>query len=72
LLYVEKLLKKARKARLVADAKTPKRKLTKTVLAGELFELAAFAQSRGWSAEELLGREIKRREQQLRRRERGK
>jgi hypothetical protein len=44
--------------------------LTKTALAKELFELASFAQSHGWSAEELLTGEIKRQENQLRRRER--
>jgi MazG family protein len=43
----------------------------KTALAGKLFELAAAAQSRGWSAEELLTREIKRRERQFRRKEAG-
>ena len=44
----------------------PGRKTTKTALARELFELAAYAQSRGWTAEELLATEIKRRERQLR------
>jgi hypothetical protein len=46
--------------------------LTKIALAKELFGLASFAQLRGWSAEELLRREIKRREQVLRRQERSK
>lgn len=72
LLYAEKLLKKARKANLATAAKTPKRKLTKTALAQELFELASFAQTRGWSAEELLSAENKRREKSLRRLEQGK
>jgi hypothetical protein len=39
-------------------------------VARELFELAAAAQARGWSAEELLRAEIKRRERAWRRRER--
>jgi len=72
LLYAEKLLKKARK--VFADGhpaagKNSKRALTKNELAKELFELAALAQARGWSAEELLAGEIKKQERQLRRKE---
>jgi len=70
LLYVEKLLKKARKAKVVADGKVSKHKLSKPALAKELFDLAAFAQARGWSAEELLSGEIKKQERQFRRQER--
>jgi len=70
LMYAEKLVKKARKVKVVADGNLPKRQLTKTALAKELFELAAFAQARGWSAEELLAGEIKQREHQFRRQER--
>ena len=69
LLRAEKLLKKARKAKLVADGQLSQRKLTKARLAKELFELASFAQARGWSAEELLTGEIKKQERLLRRRE---
>ena len=72
LLRAEKLVKKARKALgdgHQADGHFSKRKFTKSALAKELFELAATAQSRGWSAEELLTAEIKRRERQFRRRE---
>jgi uncharacterized protein YabN with tetrapyrrole methylase and pyrophosphatase domain len=69
LLRAEKLLKKARKAKILADGHHPKRALTKTALAKELFELAAFAQSRGWCAEELLAAETKQRERRLRRTE---
>jgi len=69
LLRAEKLLKKAKKAKLVADSQNSKQKLSKTALAQELFELASFAQSRGWCAEELLASEIKKQERQLRRRE---
>jgi MazG family protein len=72
LLRAEKLLKKSRKVfadgRHVA-AKLSKRKLTKTALAKELFELASFAQSHGWCAEELLAGEIKKQERQFRRQE---
>ena len=53
LLRAEKLVKKARRAELVTG--TPKRrKLTRARLAKQLFELAEYAQSKGWSAEELL------------------
>ncbi|MGA9452511.1 MAG: MazG family protein [Verrucomicrobiia bacterium] len=79
LLRAEKLVKKARKAfadghglawlRRRAAARPYRKKTTKAALAGELFELAASAQARGWSAEELLGDEIKRRERRFRRRE---
>jgi uncharacterized protein YabN with tetrapyrrole methylase and pyrophosphatase domain len=66
LLRAEKLMKKARKARLVADEKKTSRKLSQAALAKELFELASFAQARGWSAEEMLAGEVKKCERQLR------
>jgi uncharacterized protein YabN with tetrapyrrole methylase and pyrophosphatase domain len=69
LLRVEKLVKKARKAKVLADGHHSKRRLSKAALAKELFELASFAQSHGWCAEELLGAETKQQERQLRRRE---
>ena len=69
LLRVEKLVKKARKAKVLADGHHSKRRLSKAALAKELFELASFAQARGWCAEELLGAEIKKRERHLRRKE---
>lgn len=68
LLRAEKLVKKARKAKLLHDAK-PSRRATKAAVARELFDLAAYAQSRGWTAEELLTAEIKQREKALRRTE---
>jgi len=72
LLRAEKLVKKARK--FFADGHHEndqkfKRRLTKTKLAEQLFALTEFAQARGWSAEELLSAEIKKRERVLRRRE---
>jgi len=73
LLRAEKLVKKARKVFAgghPAVGRRLNRRLTKAALAGELFELAALAQSRGWSAEELLGDESQRRERLFRRRER--
>lgn len=66
LLRAEKLVKKARKAGLLAKGKAP---LSKAKLAATLFGLAESAQARGWSAEELLGDEIKKRERALRKRE---
>jgi uncharacterized protein YabN with tetrapyrrole methylase and pyrophosphatase domain len=68
LLRAEKLVKKARKAGLLPEAK-PTRRLPKSSIAESLFELAAYSQQRGWTAEELLATEIKRRERAWRRRE---
>jgi len=68
LLRAEKLVKKARKANLITDGK-PRRRLTKTDLAQQLFALAEHALKQGWSAEELLGAETKKRERQWRRME---
>lgn len=69
LMRAEKLIKKARKA--FADNGYPrsKQRFTKSVLGGELFALTSLAQARGWSAEELLSAETKRREREFRRRE---
>ena len=64
----EKLVKKARKAALLATPK-PAAGTTKRKLAEKLFELADSAQAKGWSAEELLRGEVKRRELALRKRE---
>jgi uncharacterized protein YabN with tetrapyrrole methylase and pyrophosphatase domain len=69
LLRAEKLLKKAKKADLFALGEKSKRKFSKANLAKEFFELAVFAQLRGWSAEELLNDEIKRQERRLREQE---
>jgi uncharacterized protein YabN with tetrapyrrole methylase and pyrophosphatase domain len=62
----EKLVKKARKAKLIPTA-PPGRRLTKSALAKELFQLAELAHARGWSAEELLAGEVKLREKSWRR-----
>ena len=69
LLRVEKLVKKARKAKLLAE-KQASHRASKSAVAKELFELASYAQSRGWTAEELLMGETKRREKMFRRLER--
>jgi len=66
LLRAEKLLKKARKAKLPAGRASRQKSRTKTALAGELFELVRLAQEKGWSAEELLREEISKQERALR------
>jgi XTP/dITP diphosphohydrolase len=68
LLRAEKLIKKARKAKLPGAA--PETKTTKDVAAKELFELVNIIQAQGWSAEELLRTESKKRERVWRRQER--
>jgi len=69
LLRAEKLGKKARRAG-IALPPPPNLKLTRVRLAKELFDLAAYALSRGWSAEELLRGEIHKREHEWRKSER--
>src|SRR5579871_432147 len=69
LLRAEKLVKKARKAGVLANSQLPKRKLTKMALAAELFSMAQTAQEQGWSAEDLLRAEIDKREKNWRRKE---
>jgi MazG family protein len=60
LMRAEKLIKKARKAKLLKQPKfQPK---SQKQLAEELYRLTEYAQSKGWSAEELLRRELKKRE----------
>ena len=68
LLRAEKLMKKARRAKL-AETSTPRRKLSRALLARGLFELAEYAQSKGWSAEDLLRAETRKRERAWRKRE---
>ena len=69
LLRAGKLLKKARKAKLLADGRGAKHRLTKSALAKELFVFAELAQKNGWSAEDLLRRETNKRERAFRRQE---
>ncbi|MEQ2006715.1 MAG: MazG family protein [Limisphaerales bacterium] len=64
----EKLVKKARKAELLTALKN-RAGTTRRKLAEELFNLAALAQTKGWSAEELLRDEVKRRELAFRKNE---
>lgn len=67
LLRAEKLVKKASKAKLLPGDRGSNRAVTRRALAEELFALTARAHDKGWSAEELLTGEIKRRERRLRR-----
>ncbi len=69
LLRAEKLVKKAVKANL-QEKKPTHPKLTRKAVAALLFELTEAAQGRGWSTEELLRGEIRRRERALRAAER--
>ncbi len=73
LMRAEKLLKKARKVfEEKHESRDGKKRLSKKALASELFDLTAFAQRRGWSAEQLLTEETKRRERKFRKREQRK
>jgi MazG family protein len=69
LMRAEKLIKKARKAKLAEPEK--KKRLSKQQLAASLYELAEHAQTQGWSAEDLLRGELKKREKKWRKAERG-
>jgi NTP pyrophosphatase (non-canonical NTP hydrolase) len=68
LMRAEKLLKKARRAHLVNDSSLSHNS-TRTKLKRRLFELVATAQSKGWSAEDLLRAETRRREKAWRKQE---
>ena len=70
LLQAEKLLKKARKAKLAVQT-ISKRSSSRAFLAKELFELVEYSQAKGWSAEELLRTESAKRERVWRKQERG-
>ena len=69
LLRAEKLVKKARKAKLLPDRDGTVKAQTRVAFARQLFDLTEAAQAKGWSAEELLRAESKRREQTWRRAE---
>ena len=69
LMRAEKLLKKARKAKLLEAVPSRPKRPGQAALGRQLFELARQAQARGWAAEELLRQETARQERALRRRE---
>jgi len=68
LLRAEKLVKKARRAKLLPDSKA-RNGLSRAKLGRTLFELARHAQEKGWSAEDLLRAETLRHEKTLRKAE---
>lgn len=70
LMRAEKLLKKARKAKLPVKSQPNHLRRTKAALARELFRLVQAAQAKGWSAEDLLRAETSQQERRLRRLER--
>lgn len=73
LMRTEKLVKKARKhGLLIQQIGDHGKKPGRSAVARKLFELAAYAQSRGWSPEALLRGENKSREKALRKLERRK
>lgn len=72
LLRAEKMIKKARKAKLTSDLTKSEAKANREKIGQELFRLARIAQQNGWSAEELLRRETKKQESAWRKAEAGK
>lgn len=71
LMRAEKLLKKARKAKLLVKEPAGG-KLSKAAVSKQLFDLAQYASGQDWSAEELLQAETKKRERTLRHAERAR
>jgi uncharacterized protein YabN with tetrapyrrole methylase and pyrophosphatase domain len=69
LLRAEKLVKKARKAKVLAESRRSKGNFSKKELAWKLFSLAQFAQEQGWSAEDLLKGEVQKQEREFRKKE---
>ncbi len=67
LLRAEKLVKKAGKAGFLA--KKANGKITRADVGKKLFKLAKYSQQRGWSAEDLLRREIQKNERAWRKKE---
>ena len=69
LMRVEKLVKKARKAKLLGSSSRRISLRSAKALGKCLFDLTEYAQSKGWSAEETLRAESQTRERQWRKRE---
>ena len=72
LLRTEKLVKKARKAGLLPPNPQLKPAPARSAVSRHLFEVAEYAQERGWSAEGLLRAEMARRERAWRRAEKSR
>jgi XTP/dITP diphosphohydrolase len=66
LLKGEKLVKKARRAGLLQEEKKKRSAKNSTAIGAELYALVEYAQANGWSAEELLRKELQKREKQWR------
>jgi len=69
LLRAEKLAKKAKRAKLISNG-LPKKRLTRVQAGRQILDLALYAQSKGWSAEDLLRQQTQAFEKQLRKTER--
>jgi uncharacterized protein YabN with tetrapyrrole methylase and pyrophosphatase domain len=69
LLRAEKLVKKARKAGLIAARKPKSGSRNRDAVARQLFAMASYCQDRGWSAEDLLRGEVLKQERVWRRQE---
>jgi tetrapyrrole methylase family protein/MazG family protein len=69
LLRAEKLIKKAKRAELISNG-VPMKRLTRAQTSRQLLDLARYAQSKGWSAEDLLRDETHLLEKRLRKLER--
>ena len=72
LLRAEKLLKKARKAKVLAERPAKAAAGGRKRIGEKLFELARLAQQHGWSAEDLLRRETQKQERAFRKLERNR
>jgi uncharacterized protein YabN with tetrapyrrole methylase and pyrophosphatase domain len=71
LLRAEKLVKKARRSKLVSNGPA-KTQLNRAALGEQLFDLVIAAQTKGWSAEGLLRAELQKRERAWRKLEKAK
>jgi MazG family protein len=71
LMRAHELVKKARRAKILADAGRRNAQKSKSTIGRELFALAEYCQAHGWSAEALLRAETQCRERALRKRETG-
>lgn len=67
LMRAEKLIKKARKGKFITGSQSDRK--SQKAVAEELYRLAEYTQSKGWSAEDLLLRELKKREREWRKAE---
>jgi len=69
LMRAHELVKKARRAKILAEKERGSVRKSRTAIGRELFALAVYCQTHGWSAEALLRAETQRRERTFRKRE---